>query len=62
MRAVRQVAIIDQVQQVGFNLLGAVLGWIAPVALGQAIDGIDATLLRAYSKAAQHHRVEHALA
>ena len=59
--AVGEVALLDQVQQVGIDLLRGVLGGVATVVFGQAVNGIGVALLGAEAKASHRHGIEHAL-
>ena len=61
-RAVRQLLVLDHVQQVRLHVLLGIRGRVAPVVFGHAPDGTDIDRLGARRKAALHHRVEHALA
>ena len=61
-RRARTMALLQQVQQAGLNLLVAEQIRAAVVMVGQLAQRRQASLLGARSKAAQRHRIDHALA
>ncbi len=60
--AVGELAVLDQVQQVGLDLLGAEQFGAAVVVARHARDGFGVAFLGALGQAAYGHGVEHALA
>ena len=58
----RELALLDQMQQITLNLVFAQLLWRATVVLGNADHGRDVGLSRPVSQTAQHHVVVHLLA